>query len=174
MPGILIETLAVIIALMLLFGMLYRRALDRIGFDPDEVEYADADGQGRLLYSAQYGLQGKPDYLLRGARHEIIPVEIKLGKCPPSGQPHDSHLMQLAAYCLLVEDVTGATVRQGRIRYRDAEIEIDYDDDLRDSVLELLEEMRLDKEGDAPHREHSSPRKCERCGYADICDESLA
>lgn len=174
MLAILIESLAVIVVLMLLFGMLYRRAIEAVGFNPDEVEYADADGTGRLLYSESYGLQGKPDYLLLGARHEIIPVEIKSGKCPPTGEPYQSHLMQLAAYCLLVEDVIGATVTQGRIRYRDAEIEIDYDDDLRAMVIELLDEMRCARDEDELHREHSSARKCERCGYAGICDESLA
>ena len=55
----------------------------------------------RLLRSERYGLTGRPDYILeRGG--EIIPVEVKSGRKPPG--PLFSHVLQVAAYCLLLEE----------------------------------------------------------------------
>ena len=52
------------------------------------------------LYDPLSGLTGKPDYLVE-ENGFYIPVEVKSSRAP--GLPYDSHIYQVAAYCLLVE-----------------------------------------------------------------------
>ena len=80
---------------------------------------ADDVGAGRELarplYARRYGLTGKPDYLIeRGGAQ--IPVEVKPGR--RAQQPYDSDLMQLAAYCALVEETSGRAPPYGLLCWR--------------------------------------------------------
>lgn len=134
---------------------------------------AEGEKQERALVSHRFGLTGRPDYLVR-TRDGIIPVEAKSARSPAGGRPYDSHLMQLAAYCLLVEDTLGARVPYGVVRYADGEVRVEYTDELRETLLETLEEIREAREAEDVHRSHDERRRCASCGYRDVCDESLA
>jgi CRISPR-associated exonuclease Cas4 len=70
--------------------------------------------------------------------------------------------------------VIDADVPYGIIRYADAEVIIDYTDDLRDELIELLDEMRQARNAEEVHRSHSEARRCSRCSMREICDEALA
>jgi CRISPR-associated exonuclease Cas4 len=129
--------------------------------------------QERPLVSQAYGLTGRPDYLVR-TTEGIVPVEAKSTKCPASGRPYDSHVMQLAAYCLLVESTIGAEVPYGVIKYSDREIIVDYTEELRDELITLLEEMRAAREAEDVHRSHEDVRRCSKCSMREVCTESLA
>jgi CRISPR-associated exonuclease Cas4 len=129
--------------------------------------------QERPLVSESLELVGRPDYLVE-ADGGIVPVEIKSSACPPDGRPRDSHVAQLAAYCLLVEDVVGASVPFGLIKYRDREVRVEYTDELRDWALALIEEMRAAADEEEVHRSHEDPRRCAGCSLRDVCVESLA
>ena len=133
----------------------------------------EGERQERALVSRRYGLTGRPDYLIR-TRDGIVPVEAKSARRPAGGRPYDSHLMQLAAYCLLVEDALGARVPYGVVRYADGEVRVEYTDALRETLLETLEEVRGAREAEDVHRSHDEPRRCASCGYRGVCDESLA
>lgn len=133
----------------------------------------DGERQERPLVSRRHGLTGRPDYLVR-TREGVVPVEAKSTRRPASGVPYDSHLMQLAAYCLLVEDQLGEPVPYGVVRYRDGEVRVDYTPDLRAALLELLGEMREARDAEEVHRSHEEPPRCAACSYRDACDESLA
>lgn len=66
------------------------------------VVYSDLDRPGKALFSKRYGIAGKPDYIIKdGASNAHIPVEIKSGQ---AYKPYRNHVLQLAAYCLLVEE----------------------------------------------------------------------
>ena len=132
----------------------------------------EGERQERPLVSRRHGLTGRPDYLVR-TREGVVPVEAKSTRKPASGVPYDSHLMQLAAYCLLVEDQLGEPVPYGVVRYRDAEVRVEYTTQLREALLELLEEMREAREADEVHRSHEEPPRCAACSYRDACDEAL-
>ena len=86
--------------------------------------------------------------------------------------------MQLAAYCLLVEDVLGAAVPYGLVKYRDREVRVEYTPELRGHALALIEEMEADASasaaGEEVHRSHDDPRRCAGCSLRDVCTESLA
>lgn len=137
----------------------------------------DGKKQERPLVSEALELVGRPDYLVE-ADGGVVPVEAKSTNCPASGRPYDSHLAQLAAYCLLVEDVLGATVPYGLVKYRDREVRVEYTGEMREQALSLIEELKADMnasaEGREVHRSHDDPRRCAGCSLRDVCTESLA
>ncbi|MDD1756268.1 MAG: CRISPR-associated protein Cas4 [Methanomassiliicoccales archaeon] len=134
-----------------------------------EIKYVD-DGKPRMLRSERLGLQGRPDYVLE-IEGEMVPVEIKSGRTPKG--PLFSHILQVAAYCVLLEE-EGQKVTHGILRYDEAEHEIEYNQDLRRMVLSKLEEMRvLMRSGDV-HRNHHRPGKCRSCSRREGCPERLA
>ena len=128
--------------------------------------------QQPALDSARYGLIGRPDYLVR-VENGIAPVELKSGKAPRSGRPYGGHLLQLAAYCLLVEDVCQAYVPFGVLEYEDRSIPVEYTSSLREDLLNLIEEMRSAKRLGELHISHNSHGKCRSCGFRDVCGEGL-
>jgi CRISPR-associated exonuclease Cas4 len=143
---------------------------------PTEVG-RDGQKQEKPLVSETLELVGRPDYLVE-ADGGVVPVEVKSTACPAGGRPYDSHLAQLAAYCLLVEDVLGASVPYGLVKYRDREVRVEYTDEMRGQALALIEEMKADMdaaaEGREVHRSHDDPRRCAGCSLRDVCTESLA
>ena len=52
------------------------------------------------LIGRRSGLVGAPDYVVRVGRR-LVPVEVKHGR--RAQKPYASDIMQLAAYCLLIE-----------------------------------------------------------------------
>ena len=73
--------------------------------------YTDTRGWSAVekpLYDPVIGLTGRPDYLVKKGK-DIIPVEVKTSRTPEA--PYDSHIFQLAAYCLLV--ARGILVERG-------------------------------------------------------------
>lgn len=187
-------TYLLIILLILLVVALFaylaaRRAAERTRLPAGELIYSDTGfAVGRIgavsknrqgikqekpLISRRYGLIGRPDYLVR-TREGIIPVEAKSTRCPVNGRAYDSHIMQLAAYCLLVEDVLGAEIPYGIIRYADDEVFVDYTPELREDLLALLEEMREARAAEDVHRDHADARRCTKCSLREDCVESLA
>ncbi|MDQ1557170.1 MAG: CRISPR-associated exonuclease Cas4 [Pyrinomonadaceae bacterium] len=134
---------------------------------------ARGERQEKPLLSHRHGLVGRPDYLVE-TDEGVVPVEAKSTKCPADGVPYESHVMQLACYCLLVEETTGASVPFGVIRYRDRELRVDYTDELREALLALLGEMREARVASDVHRSHDERARCAACSYRELCDESLA
>jgi CRISPR-associated exonuclease Cas4 len=82
--------------------------------------------------------------------------------------------MQLAAYCLLVEDVVGENVPYGLIKYSDCEVSLDYTPELRDELLSLLDEITEARLVEDVHRSHNDARRCKGCSMRTSCDEALA
>jgi CRISPR-associated exonuclease Cas4 len=144
------------------------------------VAPTETDGAGRKqerpLVSRTLGLVGKPDYLIETGGG-VVPVEVKSTNCPAGGEPYDSHLAQLAAYCLLVEEVLGAEVPYGLVKYRDREVRVEYTQELKEYALALIEEMKQAAEeanaGGEVHRSHEDARRCAGCSLRDLCTESL-
>ncbi len=114
---------------------------------------------------------GKPDYLIRTGRH-VIPVEVKGGPAPEQARP--GHVLQLGAYCLLVEERFGARPPYGIIRYNDKSLKIPFERSLEQTVLATLARMRADaaRTGGA-RRDHADAHRCAACGVRDDCEERL-
>ena len=98
---------------------------------------------GKLLYSAMYELQGKPDYVFQSPiLKKIVPVELKSGEIDEEDMPHHGDLLQLGAYFLILEDVYGQKPPFGRIVYQDYMFEIRNTAKIRNEVLAPMKEMR--------------------------------
>jgi CRISPR-associated exonuclease Cas4 len=144
------------------------------GLPGGRVIYSDTDGWGKVerpLYYQPLKLTGKPDYLVR-QNGIAIPVEVKSGRAPES--PYDSHIFQLASYCLLVEKTYGKRPPYGIIHYNDRDFAIDYTPELEFALMEMLADMRRDERKKDVERSHEHTARCVRCGYENICDQSLA
>ncbi|MDX1664479.1 MAG: Dna2/Cas4 domain-containing protein [Candidatus Promineifilaceae bacterium] len=127
--------------------------------------------QQEALYAPTLQLVGKPDYLVEEADGTIIPVEIKSSAAPDS--PYPGHVLQLAAYCLLVDEAYGLRPDYGIIQYRDHAFAVSFTDEMEADILDLLAEMRADRFARDVDRDHDNWRKCRGCGFNEICAQSL-
>jgi len=135
-----------------------------------EIEYIDVD-KSKVFKSDKYGLSGRPDYIIK-LQAGLIPVEEKKGRTPRG--PLFSHILQVAAYCVLIEEVTGKAPPYGILKYPEHEHEIEYNEDLKQVVLEKLSEMREIIRTEECHRNHERPGKCISCSRRQVCPERLA
>ena len=101
----------------------------------------------------------------------MIPVEVKSSWAPRT--PYDSHKLQLAAYCLLVERYYGIRPAYGLLRYRNRTFRMKFDRELEYQVLDLLDEIRQQKEQEEVWRSHQQKNRCSRCGFREKCDQRL-
>ena len=144
------------------------------GLPGGRVIYTDTGGWGeveRPLYYSPLKLTGKPDYLVR-QNGILIPVEVKSGRAPAA--PYDSHIFQLASYCLLVEKTYGKRPPYGIIHYNDRNFAVDYTPELEFALMDLLADMRRDEIKDEVDRSHEHAARCASCGFHNLCDQSLA
>ena len=123
------------------------------------------------LHSIEFRLVGKPDYLVQQENGEIIPVEIKSGDAPETLWP--GHILQLAAYCLLVEDVYGVRPPFGILQYSDQAFTVEYSLDLEQDLFSIMEEMRKDHKEEDVERSHDDVMKCRSCGFNERCEQVI-
>ncbi len=164
-----------LVGILVLAGLLWwraRAARGTLGLPRGRVIYADTGGweRGAPLYASRYGLSGRPDYLLRLGR-QTIPVEVKPGR--RAAQPYEADVLQLAAYCLLVEETTGCRPSYGLLRYKEQTFQIPYDQRVRAQLLAALAAMRRDLACRDVHRSHEEPQRCRFCGYRGHCEERM-
>lgn len=135
-----------------------------------KIEYIDMD-EAKAYKSEKYGLTGRPDYVIK-LGDNLIPVEEKKGRTPRG--PLFSHILQVAAYCLLLEEATGRAPPYGLLKYPEHEHEIEYNEDLKKVLLAKLDEMRRMMATGEAHRNHNRPGKCLHCSRNSVCPERLA
>ena len=143
------------------------------GLPGGRVIYTDTRAWGAVekpLFDSELGLTGKPDYLVE-QNGRLIPVEVKSGRTPAA--PYDSHIFQVAAYCLLVEKTYGKRPPYGLLHYPNRDFAVDYTRELESKLLDLLAEMRMDERHSDVPRSHEDERRCLRCGFREGCDQSL-
>ncbi len=169
--------LAALALILFVFGWLAQARSARLrqesGLPTGRLVYADSttwQPAPQPLYSQTYQLIGKPDYLVE-TEDGVIPVEVKSARAPQV--PYLGHLLQLAAYCLLVEETSGQTPPHGLLKYADALYEVDFTLELRRELLETMAEMRQARQAEIVRRSHQQPGKCAACGFRDNCDEAL-
>ncbi len=156
------------VALLLVSGSLRRRS----GLPGLKVVYSDT-GQWRELNKPLYdpiaALTGKPDYIVELDK-AWIPVEVKSGWAPELPRP--AHILQLAAYCLLVQRASQKRAPYGIIHYSNRDFQVPFTPQLEQDLLRTLAEIRKCERGE-PSRSHSEARRCRGCGYRSLCDQRL-
>jgi CRISPR-associated exonuclease Cas4 len=138
------------------------------------VIFADHNQWGRVekpLYDPTFNLTGKPDFLIE-QEDVIIPVEVKSGRGKTA--PYDSHIYQLAAYCLLVEQSFGIRPPHGILHYSNQDIAVDYTPQLKQEIIDLLRDIRSQERRRNIPRSHYSSNRCRRCSFLAACDQALS
>ena len=164
------------LALLLIALILFRqsaRQRKEAGLPSGRVIYTDTRAWGAVekpLYDADLNLTGKPDYLVK-QNGQVIPVEVKPGRTPQA--PYDSHIFQLAAYCLLVDRSYQKRPPYGIIHYSNRDFSVEYTRELESALLELLATMRRSGMRREVPRSHSEQQRCIRCGFRGSCDQKL-
>jgi CRISPR-associated exonuclease Cas4 len=166
-----------LVIILLLAGLallaLGHRQRQSSGLPGGRIIYADTRAWGKVeepLYDPELGLVGRPDYLVQQGE-VYIPVEVKSSRVTDA--PYDSHVFQLAAYCLLVERIYGKRPAYGILHYPNRTFAIDYTPALEAALRGTLDEMRQLEGRKEVRRSHDSPPRCQRCGYRSMCDQKL-
>ncbi len=170
--------LLIALSLILLLAavyLLWRAGRERksAGLPRGRILYNDTGMWNRVekpLYDAMLALTGKPDYLVEQGG-KLVPVEVKSGWAPT--EPHHSHVLQLAAYCLLVDRSYGKRPPYGILKYRNRSFAVDYTPELENTLLDLLDEIRRQERKGEAARSHEQPGRCARCGYRKTCQQRL-
>jgi len=137
------------------------------------IVYSDTGAWEKVekpLFSRRYALTGKPDYIVED-NGATIPIEVKPNRVAPA--PYESDVMQLAAYALLIEESFGVNPPHGLLKYRDAVFQIDFTENLRAQLLDLMDAMRDDWVAQDVSRSHVEPARCRACGYRSECGQSF-
>ena len=153
--------------------LLSRRARAATGVPEGRVIASDTSGWQRMdapLVSRRHGLVGKPDYIVEGGG-KIRPVEVKPNRRAET--PYLSDVLQLVAYCLLIEDVWGRRPRRGLLRYAEHTFAVDYTPEMRQVLLETLDEMRGQMRAADVARDHEEAGRCRACGVRAACNQRL-
>ena len=129
------------------------------------------DDSHPVLLSKDRNISGRPDFVVE-SDGTIMPVEFKSGRVP-SG-PLFSHVIQVSAYCRLVEDNYGKRPDYGLIYYGTKRFAVDYDDEMEKLLMRKVAEMRKAARAGEAHRNHNRPGKCVSCSRRSVCDERLA
>jgi len=167
------SVILILFLLALIFFWQSNRQQRSVGLPGGRVIYTDTRAWGKVekpLFYPALALTGKPDYLIE-KNGQIIPVEVKSGRAPES--PYDSHIFQLASYCLLVEKTYGRRPPYGIIHYENRDFAVDYTKELENALIELLGDIREDDVRGNMSRSHEQVSRCKGCGFRESCEESL-
>jgi CRISPR-associated exonuclease Cas4 len=142
------------------------------GIEKGKVFYTDKiDNKSEVLISKKFQVSGRPDSIIK-IDDKYIPVELKTGRVPKG--PYFSHILQIAAYCVLVEDKYGIRPPYGIIKYgKEKEFKIDYTPELKELLNEKVNEMQKAINGKKLHRNHNRIGKCRYCSRRKKCPERL-
>jgi len=162
-----------LLLLAILFFFISRLLSRHTGIPKGRIIYSDHEEWRKTtkpLYDASIGLTGKPDYLIK-VDGQLIPAEVKSSYAPHN--PYDSHILQLAAYCVLVDRTYGERPPYGLLRYRNRTFKIPFTYALEEKVLEMISTIRLSKSRTDIPRSHNHAARCARCGYRNTCDQKI-
>lgn len=171
MASVLLALSVALLTLALWLALRARRGQQQSGLPQGRLVYADTgrwSAVAQPYFSPRYRLTGKPDYLVE-SDEGYTPVEVKQTAARRGGQAYLSHVMQLAAYCLLVEEAHGQAPGYGLIRYSDATVRIDYTPALRGQLLALMDDLRASRSQGDVGRSHRDAARCRACGVRHAC-----
>jgi len=144
----------------------------KYGINDGTVVYSDIYQKEEPLLSKKFNLSGKPDYIVRSKRGAFIPVEVKTGSYET---PLSNHIMQLMAYCLLLEETHGRSVPYGLLYYYDTgkRYSIPFDTVRRSELERTIQEMWQSLKTGEVEINHDDPKRCKHCSMRRFCHERL-
>jgi CRISPR-associated exonuclease Cas4 len=107
----------------------------------------------------------RPDQLVRAGRM-LIPAEHK----PRARRLQESHVLQVAAQCLLVKEVYGVRPTHGLVVVADGvQQRVDFTSALEQRLLDTMAEMRAFLREDLEPGPRWIARKCRARGVREVC-----
>jgi CRISPR-associated exonuclease Cas4 len=167
---VLVGASAGLLVLSILAERKYREEEREAGLVPGQLVGTDLAGQGELLRDPEWGLTGRPDYILE-TPNGLVPVEVKTGHAPE--HPHRSHALQVACYLRLLE-ASGKKPTYGLLNYTDGVFRIGWDDALKADLKATLGRIAEAERTGRADRDHQHPARCRGCARRDACDQRLA
>jgi CRISPR-associated protein Cas4 len=162
----LILLIALAIAAYLMIGRWDHHYRARLGLPTGAIVAADDTAlTSPTLRSERLGLVGRPDHLLRSGS-QLIPVEQK----PRSKRVQPSHVMQVVAQCVLVQEVYrvrpayGVLVLAGGVQER-----VPFTPEIERRLHQTMTHMRALLEDGVEPGPRWIPARCRVCGFARIC-----
>ena len=142
---------------------------ESFGIPDGRIIYSDLSVPAVPIFSKRSRLIGKPDYIVRKENH-YIPVEVKSGG---KLHPHQSQVLQLAAYCQILEDTSEVFVPEGILVYNNIPYTIPYDPKLRFELEALMKTMRTSLRNGVAQRNHQDSGRCRRCSMKRYCTDAV-
>lgn len=162
----LLLVLALAVAAYVLLARWVRRRRAALGISQGTIVSADDSLiRARTLRSERLGLVGRCDHLLR-VGDAYVPVEQK----PSARRVQQSHILQVGALCLLVQDVYGVRPPYGVVVLADGSQErVTFSAELERGVVRTMAEMRRILATGEPPGPRWVGAKCRACGYHPLC-----
>lgn len=141
-----------------------------------ELERKEDEGEvlALTLESARWGLVGKVD-CIRRRDGQLIPYEHKRGRAARSSNGEAeawwNDKLQVFAYAALIEEHSGQTITEGRIRYHadNAMVRVAIDDDAWRMLAEAVGRARELQASVVRPPVTANERLCAKCSLAPIC-----
>jgi len=140
------------------------------GIPDGMILYSDLNVPAAPLFSKRSRLAGKPDYIVQ-KENRYIPVEVKTGG---GAHPRQSHVLQLAAYCQILEDTSGMFVPEGILVYNNIPYTIAFDPKLRFELESVMKSMRVSLRNGVVKRNHQEPGRCRHCSMKRYCTDLVS
>ena len=135
-----------------------------------KITYSDLNAPAKPLFSRRYRIAGKPDYIVK-KNNRYIPVEVKIGLY---NAPQKNHILQLAAYCQLVEENYRSFVPYGVLVYdKTKQYKIPFDPKLRFELEQSIKKMRYIIQTGRLERNHNEYHRCKNCSMKTYCEMKI-
>lgn len=138
----------------------HRRKLEKYHLDEGERVFQPT------LASSRLGLSGQPDMIIK-SREGLFPVELR----NTASKSSKSHLYQLAAYALLLEDLFGIQVSKGFVfllALQDVAV-FHFTRELKEGVLETVSSIREMLLKERLPGQTKNRGQCAECTYRNFC-----
>jgi CRISPR-associated exonuclease Cas4 len=99
-----------------------------------------------------------------------IPVEVKAGEYT---MPQKNHVLQLAAYCQLIEEHFRGFVPYGMLVYNNQDYTVQFDPRLRFELESVMKQMRTALKNKNIPLNHNDAHRCAACSLRHCCAEKL-
>ena len=165
MTALILLLVASLLAYLVLSGW-SRRERTAAGLRNETLEWTDdSPVPSPTLRSKKYGLVGRPDQLVRVGK-VFVPIEQK----PRARRLQPSHVLQVAAQCLLVQEVYGVRPPHGVVVLANGVREqVECTDTLEQHLLEVMAQMRSFLNADTAPAPYWVNSKCRACSFRKTC-----
>ena len=135
-----------------------------------KITYQDLNVPAKPFFSKKYNLTGKPDYIIKSKKW-FIPIELKTGAY---SEAQKNHILQLAAYCHLLEENYNSFVPYGILIYSDrARFKIPFDPKIRFELESTIKNIKNTILTGKISRNHNELSRCKNCSMRTHCDFKL-